>query len=66
MSTPDSTSQRLEYLREACVYKVNAHSNKAARTGRRSTGCHGPDGGLDRFCSAGQEARAPPASVSWE
>jgi hypothetical protein len=24
MSAPDSTSQRLEYLREAYVYKVNA------------------------------------------
>jgi hypothetical protein len=48
MSAPDSTSQQLEYLREAYIYKVNA----ALGRGREDLAAELADDYLDEVASA--------------
>ena len=48
MSASDSTSQQLEYLREAYIYKVNA----ALERGREDLADELADGYLDEVASA--------------
>jgi len=55
MSTPDSTSQHLDYLREAYVYKVNA----ALERGREDLASELADDYLDEVRSALEVASHP-------
>jgi hypothetical protein len=55
MSAPDSTSQHLEYLREAYVYKVNA----ALEQGREDLAYELADDYLDEVRSALEAASHP-------
>jgi hypothetical protein len=55
MSAPDSTSQHLEYLREAYVYKVNA----ALEQGREDLAYELADDYLDDARSALEAASHP-------
>jgi len=55
MSVPDSTSQHLEYLREAYVYKVNA----ALERGREDVAAELADDYLDQVMSALEAASHP-------
>jgi phage shock protein A len=55
MSAPDSTSQRLEYLREAYVYKVNA----ALEQGREDLAAELADDYLDEVRNAFEAASYP-------
>jgi hypothetical protein len=56
MSVPDSTSQRLEYLREAYVYKVNA----ALERGHEDLAAELADDYLDEVRSTLEVASQPP------
>jgi hypothetical protein len=55
MSVPDSTSQQLEYLREAYIYKVNA----ALERGREDLAAELADDYLDEVRSALEVACQP-------
>jgi hypothetical protein len=55
MSVPDSTSQQLEYLREAYIYKVNA----ALERGREGLAAELADDYLDEVRSALEVACQP-------
>jgi phage shock protein A len=55
MSVPDSTSQRLEYLREAYTYKVNA----ALQRGREDLAAELADDYLDEVRSTLEVASHP-------
>ena len=55
MSAPDSTSQHLEYLREAYVYKVNT----ALEQGREDLASELADDYLDEVRSAVEAASHP-------
>jgi hypothetical protein len=55
MSAPDSTSQHLEYLREAYVYKVNT----ALEQGREDLASELADDYLDEVRSALEAASHP-------
>jgi hypothetical protein len=55
MSTPDSTSQHLDYLREAYVYKVNT----ALEQGREDLASELADDYLDEVRSALEAASHP-------
>jgi hypothetical protein len=57
MSSPDSTSQRLEYLQEAYVYKVNA----ALEQGREDLAAELADDYLDEVRDALEAASRPRA-----
>jgi hypothetical protein len=56
MSVPDSTSQRLDYLRQAYTYKVNA----ALERGREDLAAELADDYLDEVVSTLEVACHPP------